>query len=329
MGKFPVIDMHCDLLSYLRNVPAANAVGTEIGCALPYLEAGNVKLQVLAIYTATKKGTVASAYEQSKIFKALPEKFGDHVVICNTLQNFSGVCGQSKTGIIASIENASGLCEEDEPVQNTFKNLEKIIENTGPLAYIGFTHHEENRFGGGNNSTAGLKDDGKKLLDYMSGKKIPVDFSHTSDALAYDILEHISKNNLEVPVIASHSNFRSVWKHARNLPNELVAEIVNRNGIIGMNFLRAFLHTDKYDALYDHILHGISIGTENAICLGADYFFTGTHPDQARIPFFVPELENAACYPAILEKISALSSEAFAEKISYKNVLEFYKRIWS
>lgn len=52
------------------------------------------------------------------------------------------------------------------------ENLEKIIENTKGIFYIGITHHHENRFGGGNFAEAGLKEDGKILIDYLSDKKI-------------------------------------------------------------------------------------------------------------------------------------------------------------
>ena len=54
---YPIFDMHCDLLVYLASVKDAHPAKKEdIGCALPYLQGGNVKLQVLAIYTSTKKG---------------------------------------------------------------------------------------------------------------------------------------------------------------------------------------------------------------------------------------------------------------------------------
>ena len=120
--------------------------------------------------------------------------------------------------------------------------MERIIDNVGNLFYIGLTHHLENRFGGGNFSKAGLKDDGKALLDYLDNKQIAVDFSHTSDALAYDILEYISKKNLKIPILASHSNYRPNFDHPRNLPDDIAKEIINQKGLIGLNFVRAFVN---------------------------------------------------------------------------------------
>jgi len=70
----------------------------------------------------------------------------------------------NKTDIVACIENASGICEEDELLENVFTRLEHIIEITGRVFYISFTHHGENRFGGGNNTSIGLKRDGKMIM---------------------------------------------------------------------------------------------------------------------------------------------------------------------
>lgn len=128
------------------------------------------------------------------------------------------------------------------------------------ILYIGFTRHAENRFGGGNNSKVGLKEDGKKLLQYLNGKKIAVDFSHASDTLASDILDYLSDHNLEVPILASHSNYRKVFNQTRNLPDHIAKEIIQRGGIIGVNFLRAFVNNENPNALYHHINRGIELG---------------------------------------------------------------------
>ncbi len=58
------------------------------------------------------------------------------------------------------------------------------------------THHTENRFGGGNFSEVGLKEDGKVLLDYLTDKNIVIDLAHTSDALAFGILNYIDHKKL-------------------------------------------------------------------------------------------------------------------------------------
>lgn len=326
---YPIIDMHCDLLSYLNGATNADPLRKDdLGCSFPALVEGNVKTQVLAIFTATKSGSTALGLEQSRIFKKLFSTYPDDVVQA-TPDNIDKVTGLSKIGLIAAIENASGFCEEDEPLTQGFKKLEEIISNTDRVLYISMTHHAENRFGGGNYSTAGLKVDGKALLDYISGRKIAIDLSHTSDALAHGILEHVTKQGLDIPILASHSNYRPIFDHPRNLPDELAKEVSARGGIIGVNFVRAFVNNDDPEALYEHIQHGLDLVGSDALCMGADFFFAGEHPDQMRIPFYHAGQESATCYPAILEEVSTRFSPAVAEKISHQNAFNFINRIWS
>ena len=325
----PVIDLHCDLLAHMLDMPNPDPFKPEgIGCSFPALAEGNVKLQVMAIFTATQKGSAAKALKQSEIFASFLEKYPEDCNVVNDLDSLNRIATSPKLGMIAAIENASGFCEEDEPLEIGFIRLEQIIKNVTRLLYIGFTHHAENRFGGGNNSTAGLKEDGKRLLQYLDGKKIAVDFSHASDALAHEILDYISDHDLKVPILASHSNYRSVFNHVRNLPDDIAQEIMRREGIIGVNVLRAFVNNEHSNALYDHINYGIKLGGVNSICFGADYFSTGKHPDQSRIPFYFEEHKDASCYPAILDEVSKQVSPEVVERISSGNVLNYIIHLW-
>ena len=169
----------------------------------------------------------------------------------------------------------------------------------------------------------------KKLLQYLNGKKIAVDFSHTSDALAHDILDYLSTHNLKIPILASHSNYRKVFNHVRNLPDDIAEKIIERGGIIGVNFLRAFVNNEDPNALYDHINYGIQLGGGNSICFGADYFSTDSHPDRSRIPFYFKEHENASHYPSIIQQISEQVSPNSIEKISYSNVMDYLTKLWN
>ncbi|MFD2034236.1 dipeptidase [Belliella marina] len=327
--KTPIVDTHCDLLSYLASVPGARADKTEdIACAIPFLKAGNVKMQVLAIFTDVVPSSMDFADKQVAHFEAIQNAFSTDLERADT--DFLGnIEDQNKTGILAAIESASGLANETVPIQTAFERLDKIISKTGRLAYISMTHHKENRFGGGNYTEGiGLKDDGKRLLDYMSGKKIAIDLSHTSDLLAEGILNHIDNNSLNVPVIASHSNFRSIWNHKRNLTDEFVKEIILRKGIVGVNFLRAFVDTEDPNGIYEHILYGFEKGAENQICFGADFFYTVGFPDIGRIPFYFPNVENASKYPEVLATLSEKLGHDQLEKLAFKNAQEFFLRTW-
>lgn len=327
MTKQPIIDLHCDLLVYLLMNPEATPHSRDMGATFPFLKEGKVGLQVMAIFTAVEEASSQKGVAQSVIYKQLLADYSDEVHQAGA--GFDAT-QTDKTHLVASLESASGICNEEEPLDNAFKNLETIIDNVGRLFYISFTHHAENRFGGGNYAKAGLKADGKALLDYMHNREIAVDLSHTSDALARDILDYTYSKGLNVPVLASHSNFRDIWDHPRNLTKENAQEIVKRGGLIGINFLRAFLNNDDAGALLDHVKYGFDLaGGENSICFGADFFFTGDFPDPSRIPYYFPEHEDATKYHAILEQLNAhLSSEQLAG-LAHKNVERFIASNWT
>ncbi|NVJ86454.1 MAG: membrane dipeptidase [Algoriphagus sp.] len=325
--NFPIYDLHCDMLSYLAKVPNANPFSSEdIACAVPLLQKGNVKLQVMAIYTDVRPGSMALARKQADIFQELLQNHPETFAFFEPDKEIKS----DQIGIMASIENAAGLGEEHASWKEIEQQLEAILESVGKLAYISLTHHTENRFGGGNYTEAiGLKADGKRLLDWMSGKRIPIDLSHTSDLLAAGILNHIDQQNLDIPVIASHSNYRSIWDHKRNLTDEFAQEIIRRKGIIGVNFLRAFLDNSVPERLFEHILHGFEIGGDNAQSFGADFFYTGDFPDPSRYPFYFPLAENASKYPEILETLKGSLSASQLGKLAYQNVRNFYQNLYT
>ncbi|MBV8327425.1 MAG: membrane dipeptidase [Chryseobacterium sp.] len=317
------IDLHCDLLYYLLD-PNATIDDLEIGCSLPYLKEGQVKLQIMAIYAGTGAESTRYGLKQSQLFSELIKN--DNFFLFNK-DNYQSSEHKNQVGILAAIENASAFCDENESLDSGFKKLENIIQNTQHVLYLGITHHSENRFGGGNHAEVGLKEDGKVLIDYISDKKMAIDLAHTSDQLAYDIFTYIDQKNYAVPIVASHSNYRTVYKNNRNLPDELAQEVIKRNGLIGLNFIKDYVDADHPEKLYEHIQYGLELGAENNIAYGADYFYWKNHPDLSRHPFFFPEHANASVYPAVNKEIEERFSPELEEKISHKNALRFIESV--
>ena len=326
---YPIIDLHCDLLCYLIDEKDGHPWNEqEIGCSVPALKAGEVRLQVLAAYTATESGSVDYVAKQVGIFEKLLSDFPETFQRVSSSDDVVAALRSEKIGIVISIENASGLLEDGEHIDKAFARLEEIVETTGRVFYVSLTHHGENRFCGGNASDAGLKEDGRIFLEQLSGRKIAVDLSHTNDASAHDILDHIDRMSLDIPLLASHSNFRAVCNHPRNLSDRIAGELIRRNGLIGMNFLRAFLHPDDPAVLLEHINHGMQLGGRNALCFGADFYCTKDHPDRERVPFYFPEHENAGKYQEILHDLQDGRTRDDREALAFGNALDFMKRVW-
>jgi microsomal dipeptidase-like Zn-dependent dipeptidase len=315
------------MTAYLASIEGARPGNINgIGCAVPYLKKGNVKLQVMAIWTATGEGSLAFAARQIRQLQNLISATSDIFVHPRTIQDIQNVMGSDQAGVLAGIENTSSFAGEGEPLRDVFRRLEEIRKSIPAVLYISFCHSNENRFAGGNATKAGLKKDGRELLDFMHGKKIAVDLSHASFRSMSDILEHIDRNHLAVPVMASHSNFCSVYEHSRNLPDDIAKEIIRRKGLIGINFVRAFVHPHEPAKLLDHILYGFELGGSEAVCFGADFFHWQAHADEKRIPYYFPDHENAGKYQEILHSLQGRLGFEQLNDLAFNNVFEYIKR---
>lgn len=319
--KTPIADLHCDLLCYLEGDTANSAHDARARCSIPQLKKGNVKFQTLAIFAELGPETLRKGLAQFEIFCRLPELYPEHFI-----HAMSPSLSEDKITLQVAFEGASTFCSESEPIDKGLERLIKLINRAKPL-YISLTWNEENRFGGGAHSTVGLKEDGQRLLEALHNTGVAVDLSHTSDALAWGILNHIDKKKLHIKVLASHSNYRSITDVPRNLPDELVKEILYRKGLIGINIYKKFIGESYLDVI-KHLEHGLKLGGEDHIALGTDFFFDGDLPpayQHAEETLFFPELSDASCYGTLLDAFRTHLglSEAAIQKIAHRNVTRF------
>lgn len=330
----PIADLHCDLLEYLEKNSGATPFDEAVRCSIPQLKKGNVVFQGLAIYCSTDGQSVKSGMGQAAIFEKLGSKYPKDFLPVRTFGDIAGAQLQSKIAILPAIENASGFSSEEEPLQDCLNRFDQLIDKIGPILYLSLTHFGENRFSGGNATQGvGLKSDGKELLQHLSGKKIAIDLSHTSDAAADDILNTIEKQSLDISAIASHSNFRAVASHERNLPDDIAKEIINKKGLIGLNFICDFIGTRGKRCFLEQIEYALKMGAEKVLCLGADFFHTPSAIKQFKMPvdypFFYESLDSSACYPEWIDFVQTnlrLDQNAIAN-ITRENVLRYLKNI--
>ena len=319
----PVVNLHCDLLGCIEANDSLDFESKEIRCSLPQEFAGGVKLETLAIAAISSEKSAIQGERQVKLYHQMLQKYGDKV------GSYSGGDSQDKMLFLFAIENASVLAIDDEPLDYAFERYEQY-NAVEKILYISFTWNEQNRFGGGNMTQVGLKDDGKTLLEYMSGKNVAIDFSHTSDQLAYDIINHIEKKGLKIPFIASHSNYRPVKDIPRNLPDEIAKEIIKRKGVIGLNFVRRFVG-EKNSNFCTHIEHALSLGGEDAIALGADFYGGFPLPDYMQTPEYFPtfqqEFGDASTYQKFLQMVSDHFPQQLVEKLAFQNAIRYISQV--
>jgi len=191
----------------------------------------------------------------------------------------------------------------------------------------------------------GLNKLGGQIINKMDELGMIIDVSHASDKSVEDVLEISSK-----PIMASHSCARALCDIPRNLSDDLVKEIVDRNGYIGVNFWPAFLKKGIYNQVMNNIeknsewfekeikgkeddpdvINKAEMELYSRIVKGNDEIdmnplidhFThiidiggvdcvGLGSDFDGIPSAPTDLTDVSCYPALVNK---LSDRGFKEK---------------
>lgn len=143
--------------------------------------------------------------------------------------------------------------------------LESLFQAGFRISSLGW--NESNPLVGSHLTGGGLTDLGRTYVRTAQELGIVVDVSHISDEGFWDIMK-IS----QAPVIASHSNSRSVCNHSRNLTDDMFRAIRDSGGVAGINQFANFLgEKPTLDTVCDHIFHFMEMDPEGThIALGGD-----------------------------------------------------------
>jgi len=127
--------------------------------------------------------------------------------------------------------------------------------------------NEKNPLTGSHITGGGLTDQGREYVREAQRLGMLVDVSHISDEGFWDIIQIT-----EAPVVATHSNSRSVWNNTRNLTDDMFRAICETNGVAGYNACYEFTgERSTVDTICDHILHFLELDPSGKhIALGGD-----------------------------------------------------------
>ncbi|MCL6273733.1 dipeptidase [Muricauda sp. 2012CJ35-5] len=101
----------------------------------------------------------------------------------------------------------------------------------------------------------GISEFGNKVVDEMNRLGIMVDVSHGNDSVFYDAIK-MSK----APIIASHSNARSVTKHDRNMTDEMLKLMADNGGVVQLTMLADYLREAPPNAERDSAMAALRAG---------------------------------------------------------------------
>jgi membrane dipeptidase len=125
------------------------------------------------------------------------------------------------------------------------------------------------RYSGGTGAPGGLTELGRQLLKAMRRKKVILDLSHMAEQAVADAFA-IWRG----PIMASHSNARSIVPGDRQITDATASELARRGGVIGVSFYQRHLRASGRATLDDvekHALHlARAAGGPEHIGLGTD-----------------------------------------------------------
>jgi membrane dipeptidase len=250
------VDGHVDLPYRLRSKPEDVSIQTP-GGHFDYVRAkeGGLDAPFMSIYIPAEREmngamTLANQLIASveKLCADHPEKFALAYSPADIQYNFS-------KGLISF---PMGL-ENGAPVEGKLENLDFLYKKG--IRYITLTHSKDNHICDSSYdqkyTNGGLSPFGYEVIKRMNDLGIMVDVAHVTDSTVAQVLR-ISK----APVIASHSSCRHFTPgFERNLSDELIKGIAERNGIVMINFGSAFI-TEKGNRELNRIFAQINNGAD-------------------------------------------------------------------
>ena len=266
--NFPVFDLHCDTASLL------------LGEKYDRID-------------SLRKNTLHIDLERANSFSGYAQCFGcftsDLIKLPEQLSVF-GLFERQLAAVLTEVErNADMIClaytakDIEDNKKNGLMSAILTIEGTAGFDFnpdiledlynIGFrittlSWNEKNPLTGSCVTGGGLTAQGRIYVKEAQRLGMIIDVSHISDEGFWDIMEITEK-----PIIASHSNSRSLCDVPRNLTDEMYKSICKTEGTAGINLYSGFLgENPTIDTVCDHIFHFLNIaGDDRHISLGSDF----------------------------------------------------------
>jgi len=263
------------------------STGLEAG--IPQLKAGKTNVVVEVLWPPRKSDHRKRAFDLLGVVEGDLSK-NEQLVLAREPSEVRDAVGAGNIAVLLSMEGAHGLGTGDD-----WRDVLDQFYDRG-LRLLGVTWSFSNRFAGSSGDKGGgLTEEGRELVQLARTKGIVLDVSHASEATTAEICK-----GARVPVIASHSNCRSLRNHPRNLTDEQIRCISATGGVIGLNFHAPFVGGGDSPAtvarVADHADHLARVGGHGVVALGSDFDGYIRKPagleDASKIPALWDELRR-------------------------------------
>lgn len=232
------------------------------------------------------------------------------------------VSSRPPIGYILSLEGADSLV--------TLDHLARAYDYG--LRALGPAHYGPGTYAAGTGVEGGFSDKGRELLKEMESLGIILDLTHLTDEALNESFDRYAG-----PMWASHCNCRTLVPHQRQLCDEHIRKLVERNGVIGVVFDAWMMTPDwirgettpqaaqlKVEAIIEHIDHICQLaGSAKHVGIGSD--LDGGYGTE-QCPTDLDSIENLQSIVSLLEKRGYQTEDI--EGIMHGNWIRFLNTVW-
>lgn len=331
-GRSLVIDGHNDMPWEIRKQGSSDFSKLDISrpqptlqTDIPRLRAGGIGAQFWSVWVPVDLGykgeALATTLEQIELVKQMINRYPDTFELALTTDDIERIHKEGKIASLIGVEG--GHC-----IQESLNALRKLYDLGA--RYMTLTHTDSLNWADSGTDEAkhgGLTPFGEEVVRTMNELGMLVDISHVSPDTMHDTLDVSA-----VPVIFSHSSARAVADHPRNVPDQVLKRLREKDGVVMVNFFSGFIVPEsvktvadgmelerklksQYEPsrvetemlswkathpyprgtihdLLDHIDHIAKVAGPEHVGLGSDFDGVSVLPTQ---------LEDVSCYPTITQ----------------------------
>jgi membrane dipeptidase len=229
-------DSHMDTPSQLLRLRDPGLDNAYAQVDFPKLRRGGVDGAFFALYTPAEMAPDAATRYALQMLSATYDAVEAHpgeVTLSFSPQDAAHARRNGRISIFLGMENGS-------PFQESLALLRSFYRLG--VRYVTLTHNGDNALA---DSAAegkrwnGLSPFGRKAVEEMNRLGMMVDLSHAADSTFWDCLEAS-----RAPIVATHSCCRALCGHRRNLTDEMLQALGEKDGYVGINFYPSFLSDD-------------------------------------------------------------------------------------
>jgi membrane dipeptidase len=186
----------------------------------------------------------------------------DRTLLVQTAADLERVEAGERLGLVLAMEGVEPL--------GTSADLLDVYHALG-VRIVGLTWNRRNAFadGLGEERAGGLSERGRALVSRLVELGIAIDLAHASEPTFWDVLERSG----DAPVLVSHAACRTVHDTPRNVTDDQMRAIADRDGVLGMMALPLVVDPARptVDRLLDHVEHALDVMGAEHVALGGDF----------------------------------------------------------